>query len=329
MTVVTMVLLIACANVAGLLLTRAVGRQQELGIRMSLGASRVRVMRQLLTEGLVIGVLGGRRRRVAHLRGHSHASRRNDVQRCGPRGPHSPRHECSAVCAGGFARLRAAFERGAGAEGIALQHRRRPQQRGPHELGKPVAEPASRPFLVGGEIALAFVLLIGSGLLIRGVYELEHQPLGFRHDHLLTAGVTLDQARYRRCVAARSSLSARFCPALQQLPGVESAAVTSDLPATGPGRVPIHIKGQPEPPIQCASHRSRRCGHAAILSSLPAFRFCAAARLAEADDGAAPRVVVVNQEFVHRFLHDRDPLGTQVQLDVSGALRSGPRSSAW
>jgi len=178
-----------------------------------------------------------------------------------------------------------------------------------------------RSFLVGGEIALAFVLLIGSGLLIRGVYEMEHHPLGFRQDHLLTAGVILDQARYGDRTRQMQFIRAAL-PALRGLPGAESAAVASDLPATGPGKVPIHIKGQPEAPkdtprmaldVVVTPEYFRTAG----ISLLRGRGF------AESDDEASPRVVLVNQDFVHHYFQDRDPVGAQVQLDVSG----GPASA--
>jgi len=316
MTVVTMILLIACANVAGLLLTRAVGRQQELGIRMSLGASRVRVVRQLLTEGLVIALLGGGvgvLLTFAGIRLLRAGMSFNEAVQAVPIVLDTNvllfAIAVSLLSALLFSMAPAlkASRRSIGAD-LNSEGRTASGGRTQNRL---------RAVLVGGEIALAFVLLIGSCLLIRAVYVMDHQTLGFRHDHVLTAGVNLDQARYsdssRQIQFVRSLL-----PSVLRMPGVEDAAVASDLPATGAGSVPFHIKGQPETPANGA--------HVAVdvvvtpeyfqVIGIPLLHGRA---FAEKDDAAAPRVVVVNQEFGHRFFKDGDPTGTQIQLEVSGA----------
>jgi predicted permease len=316
MTVVTMVLLIACANVAGLLLTRAVGRQQELGIRMSLGASRVRVVRQLLTEGMVIAVLGGGVGlflTYAGIRLIQAGLKFNEAVQAVP-----VRLDTNVLV---FAMAVSLVSALLSSMAPALRASRASIGADLNSEGRTASGGRSqnrlRAVLVGGEIALAFILLIGSALLIRGVYVLDHEPLGFRHDHLLTSGVTLDQARYsdssRQIQFVRSLLTS-----LLQVPGAENAAVTSDLPATGPGSVPIHIKGQPESPSNGA--------HSAVdvvvtpeyfpVLGIPLLH---GRTLDEMDDASAPRVVVVNQEFAHRFFKDRDPIGTQIQLEISGA----------
>ncbi len=110
-----------------------------------------------------------------------------------------------------------------------------------------------RAVLVTGEIALALFLLIGTCLLIRGVYLLDHQKLGFRTDHVLTASVTLDHARYGDA-SQQLFFVHRLIPRLQQIPGVENVAIASSLPATGADNVPIHLKGEPELPSN--EHRS-------------------------------------------------------------------------
>ena len=89
-----------------------------------------------------------------------------------------------------------------------------------------------RTVMVTGEIALALFLLIGTGLLVRGIFLIEHQNLGFRSDHLLTANVTLDEARYKD--AAQQILFVRdLLPRLEHIPGSEAVAAASDLPASG------------------------------------------------------------------------------------------------
>ena len=97
--------------------------------------------------------------------------------------------------------------------------------------------------MVAGEIALTLFLLIGTSLLIRGVYLLDHQKLGFRTDHLLTAGLALDSTKYsdgnRQLLFARNLISR-----LQQVSGAEEVALASDLPATNGGTVPLVIKGE-------------------------------------------------------------------------------------
>jgi predicted permease len=314
MTVVAMVLLIACANVAGLLLTRAVGRQQELGIRMSLGASRVRLVRQLLTEGVVIAVLGGAvglALTYAGIKLVRAGMSFNEGVRVVP-----IRLDGNVLLfAAGISLLSALLSSIAPALKASRAGIRADLSSESRTASSSRSHARLRAVLVGGEIALAFVLLIGSGLLIRGVYLLDHQPLGFRHDRLLTAGVVLDKARYSD-PARQIKFVDSLLPALGRMPGVENAAISSDLPAASfPGSFPVHIKGQPE---------SQPNGqHVAIdfivtpgyfhVAGIPLQRGRA---FTSSDDSHAPRVLIVNQEFVHRYLQDRDPLGTQVQLDI-------------
>jgi putative ABC transport system permease protein len=171
--------------------------------------------------------------------------------------------------------------------------------------------------MVIGEIALALFLLIGTGLLFRGIFLIEHQNLGFRADHLLTAGVTLDNARYKE--TSQKILFVRDLLArLQHIPTAEAVAVASDLPATGADSVTFRIKEQLELP-----GNQRLTAVDAVVS--PDYFQAAGIPLlhgrtfTETDNATTPRVVVVNQEFVHRHLQDGEPLGKQIRLDVIGA----------
>jgi putative ABC transport system permease protein len=316
MTIVGFVLLIACANVAGLLLTRAVGRQKELAIRMSLGASRVRVVRQLVTEGLVIALLGGAIGLLLAyfgIRLVRAGLNFNDAIAAVPVSLDGNVLLFSALVSLGAALL-ASIAPAIKASRTPVNSELKNESRG-SSSGR--GHNRLRVVLVGGEIAIALFLLIGSGLLIRGVYMLDHQKLGFDHDHLLTAGIGLDTARY-----ADSSKQEQFVrtliPQLRQIPGVTDAAVASDLPATGLGSVTFHIKNQPEP----GPNEQRSTANVVVspayfgILDVPAV---SGRTFTEADDAGAPHVVVVNQQFVHKFFKDANPIGKEIQLDVSGS----------
>jgi putative ABC transport system permease protein len=317
MTVVVFVLLLACANVAGLLLTRAVGRQKELALRVSLGATRTRVVRQLLTEGLVLALLGGGLGLLLAFFGIR-------ILQAGMRfneaiADVSVRLDAKVLIYAAVVSLLAAvlssvapalkISRAALNTNLKSESRGATSGRGHNRM---------RVLLVGGEVAVALFLLIGTCLLIRSVYMLDHQDLGFSHDRLFTACAVLDQARYPD--ASRQSEFVRAALAqLQQIPGVEHAAVASDLPATGAGRVTIHIKGQP--PAQPNDQPS-----AIDVAVTPAYFQTADILLlhgrtfTDADGPTATRVIVVNQEFVHKYFQDADAIGKQVQLDVPGGI---------
>jgi predicted permease len=316
MTTVGFVLVIACANVAGLLLARSAGRRKELAVRIALGAGRLRIVRQLLTEGLVIALLGGSLGLLLAYWGIHFVAANLTFNEAISAVPLSLDGNvllftlgvsllCAVLC--GLA--------------PALKGSQTDVNTSLKDEGRAVSAGRShsrvRSALVTGEIALALFLLIGTGLLFRGIFLVEHQNLGFRPDHLLTAGLTLDNARYKD--AAQQALFVRdLISRLQQIPGAEAAAVASDLPATGPGSVTLQIKGQPELPA------NQRLSGLDVLVSVDYFRAAGIPLLrgrtfTETDSAVAPRVVVVNQEFVHRHLRDQEPLGKQIRLDVSGS----------
>jgi putative ABC transport system permease protein len=306
MTAVGFVLLIACGNVAGLLLTRAAGRQKELAVRISLGASRLRIVWQLLTEGLVIALLGGATGLLLATWGIKVVRAGLTFNEAVSAVPINLDRNvllfalCVSLVSAVLCGLAPALKASRTDVNTNLKEDSRTASAGQ-------SHSRLRTILVTGEIALALFLLIGIGLLIRGIYLIAHQNLGFRVDHLLTASVTLDNARYkdepRQIAFVRDVISH-----IQSIPGVEDAAVTSDLPATGPDGVTVHIKGQVETPS------SQPLSALDVVVSVDYFRAAGIPVLrgrtfTEMDDGTAPRVVIVNQEFVHQHLGDQEPLG--------------------
>lgn len=315
MAIVGFVLLIACANVAGLLLARAVGRQKELAIRMSVGATQVRMVRQLVTEGLVIALAGGgigvglTYLGIRFLRA---ALTFNEAISAMPVRLDS-KVLLFAVAVSLASALLSSVAPAIKASRTSINTDLKNETRSASGRG----HNRLRVVLVGGEIAIALFLLIGSGLLIRGVYLIDHQKLGFEHDHLMTAGIGLDQARYPDA-AKQEKFVRDLMTQLSQIPGVKGTAVTSDLPAAGFNSVTFDIKGQ-----QATSANEQHTTTDVVVTpeffEIIGVPVLSGRGLTDHDDATSPRVVLVNQQFVHQYFPDRDPIGKQIQLDVSGS----------
>jgi putative ABC transport system permease protein len=315
MTAVGFVLLMACANVAGLLLARATGRQKELGIRIALGAGRLRIIRQLLTEGLLNALIGGGVALVLAYWGINFIGTKMTFNEAISAVPLTlDRNVLLFVL--GVSLFSAVL--------CSLAPALRASRTDINTILKDESRAASagrshsrlRTVLVTGEIALALFLLIGTGLLIRGLYVIEHQNLGFQADHLLTAGVSLDSARYADA-AQQASFVREFLSRLQHIPGAGAVAVTSDLPATGSSNVTVQIKGEPN------SSANQSLTTQDVVVSVDYFRATEIPVLrgrtfTEMDNAASSPVVLVNQQFVHRLLHDQEPFGKQIRLNVTG-----------
>ena len=309
------VLMIACANVSGLLLARAARRQKELGIRIALGAGRLRIIRQLLTENLIVAVLGGGLAAVLTEWGIRFLRARLNFNEAISAAPISLDWKvlgyalcvtmlCVALCG-----LAPAVHGARTDINTSLKDESRWSSAGRSQT-------RLRTFMVAGQVSLALLLLIGNGLLFRAIFLIEHQDLGFRAENLLTAGVTLDDAHYQSG-GERTLFVQNMLGRLQQIPGVEVAAVASELPATGPPKVTLEVDGQPELP---ANQRHTALNVVASANYLEAagIPLLRGRTFTETDNARAARVILVNQEFVHRILKDQDPLGQRIRVDVVG-----------
>ncbi|MGA7155422.1 MAG: ABC transporter permease [Acidobacteriaceae bacterium] len=320
MTIVGFVLLIACVNVASLQLTQAVSRQKELAIRISLGAGRLRVARQLLIEGMVISFLGGGSGLLLSFFGIQ-ALRAglnfNDAISAVP-----IRLDGNVLLFAIAVSLTAAV---LCSTAPALRASRtdintvlKSETRGGTSSRE---HNRLRAALVGGEIALALFLLTGSCLLIRGVYLIDHQELGFNPDQLVTAGLVLDQSRYPDA-SHRFQFMQNLIARLQDIPGAQGVAVASDLPATGPGSVEIHIRDQPQTHLD-EQHSALDVVVSPDYFSVIGVPLVWGRAFTSHDDNSAPSVVVVNKDFVREYFGGRDPIGEQVKLGLKDA------SSGW
>jgi putative ABC transport system permease protein len=308
------VLLIACANVANLLLARGATRQREIAIRSALGAGRIRVIRQLLTESLVLCVLGGAFGLLVAQWGLALLLSISPVS-LADLGPVELSYPVLAFTAAvslvtaivcGFA---PAFEGSRGNVQDALKD-------GARQIGASVRHRRIRQAFVVGEIALAVVLLVGAGLMIRSFGTLRGVNPGFDAHNVLTARLSIPGRRYPT-EEKRVDFFANLVARVAAIPGVESAGAISFLPLAGAGSATgFTIVGQPAPlPGQGPSTDVSVCDNGYLRTlKVPLLR----GRLfAEREMREKSNVVIINDALAKRYFPNEDPIGKSLVIAMT------------
>jgi putative ABC transport system permease protein len=312
------VLLIACANVANLLLARSARREKEIAIRGSLGAGRRRLVQQLLTESLLLGLLGGIAGifvgwagiRIFLALAPDWFPRAQEIAI-------DPRvlvfTLAVSLLAGLLFGLAPAVRTSRPDLAEALKEGARRSTRGPRQRGSRV--------LAVSEVALAFVLLIGAGLMMNTVIRLEHVDLGYDPGHLLVGEIELLSSKYRemlgndmkRVTPQAGFFYDRVLEGVETLPGTRSAALVS-----APWPFPFRVVGAPEPPPDQQLRASLMEVSSGYFETL-GVPLRKGRLLNERDREGSPWVVVVNEAFVRRFSSDMEPLGRSVQVELGSS----------
>jgi putative ABC transport system permease protein len=302
------VLLIACANVANLLLARSSTRQREMAIRTALGASRLRVIRQLLTESLLLAILGG-------ALGMLLALWATDLL-VGLSGGEIPRLGAISVDGRmlGFTALVSLLTGIIFGLAPALEASRPDLNVSLKEGGRVSTGGGRQRFrraLIISEVALSLVLLVGAGLMMKSFWRLQHVELGFNPENLLTMDLSLPQTRYAERGQA-ALFQQRLVERIAALPGVASAASVSILPLSGGNSCDgMTIEGRPPAnasDIPCVEVRASSPDYFRTMG-IPLRRGRA---LNEHDTSDAPAVVVVNESLARRFFPGQDPIGRRI-----------------
>ena len=305
------ILLIACANVANLLLARAASRSKEIAIRRALGAGRARLVRQLLTESILIGIVGGALGLLLAnicLQPLLHLAAKTVPNAGLIRIDYQVLFFAAAISIltglvfGLIPALRTA--RQDLRETLSESSRGSTGGRGSHRL---------RSALVISEIALAMLLLVGAGLLLRSFERLQAVAAGFPTDHLLAADLPLSPTAYRK-PEQKFEFFDRLLARARALPGVRSAGAASFLPMSGTGSI-IHFNIYGRPPKDAhefisAGYRTMTPGYFETLG-VP---LLAGRTITEADSEKAPFVVLINTSMAHEFFPNQSPLGKKIQL---------------
>ncbi len=308
------VLLIACANVANLLLARATIRRREIAIRSALGAGRARIVWQLLTESLLLSLAGG----VLGL-GLGYVGVRallamnpGDIPRIGEKGAGVALDWrvlaftfITAVLTGIFFGLVPALT----ASRLDLSNTLRESG---SRTGSGMRHNKARSVLVITEMALALILLVGAALLIRTFSALRGVNPGFDVHNVLTLQMSLAGARFKTA-AAVDRMEREGRQRLESLPGVTAAALTCCLPLQGGYGLPFDIEGQ------STKDGSEPAGASWVLTSPGYFNVLRipvvkGRAFTDQDSGAAPRVVIINETLAKKFFPEGDALGSRITI---------------
>ena len=310
---VMFVLLIACTNVANLLLARAAARQREMAIRAAIGASRLRITRQLLTESLLLAVAGA-------LLGLAlaKASTAPLLRLAGnsvPAGTVAPLDSAVLI----FTSVLALVAGSLFGMVPALHTARLDLRAALNETDRGAVGGGAlkmRSVLVVAEVAVAMVLLAGAGLLIRSFERLSNVGPGFTAENLLIADLPTAAAAHPKA-AERMDFYDRILDRVRVLPGVTSVGLASTLPVAGAGGI-IHFNIQGRPPKSpheyiLANYRVVSSGYLQTLG-VPLMQ---GRMLQPADREGAPAAVVINQTMARVFFPNESPLGKHIQLGAT------------
>jgi putative ABC transport system permease protein len=308
---VAFVLLIACANVANLLLVRAASRESEMAVRTALGAGQWRIVRQLVTESVLLAVVGGVFGTLLALWGV------DLLLGLAPEG--LPRIDevsvnasvllftaavtaLTGVLFGVFPALHVARANVGG----MLKEGMRGSSGG-------VASRRARNTLVMAEMALAVVLLVGAGLLIRSFSKLLAVDPGFRPERVITFSIAAPDTKYRQ-YAERRALVSNLIDRMKRLPGSQGAAVVTGLPLSNMMmRTWAHIEGTPQ-----ESPAERKVTDVSMVTpgyfATMGIPLVSGRDFSDRDGSGAPVVAIVNQEFVKRYFPNENPIGKRIEL---------------
>lgn len=313
---VGLVLLIACGNVANLLLARVREREREMAMRSALGANRSRIIRQLLVESILLGLLGGgagcglafaATPALLRLIG-------NSVPRAADAGVNLPVLAFAllvSLAAGIVFGLVPAITSARGDLLSPLREGSRSSTGGHHRLGS---------LVIVGQVALGIVLTAGAGLLVMSFVHLAHSDEGFNPDHVLTYLFETPDSRY---LHTRVEFYQQYFEKLRALPGVEAAGGSMLLPMTGNN---AHISFEnPEHPLPQGRLESARLD---IISSgyfhTMQIPLLAGRDFSDADTVQSPQVMIVNRAFAEAFFPGANVLGKKLKPGAGNGSPGGP-----
>jgi putative ABC transport system permease protein len=311
---VGLVLLIACANVANLLLVRATGRKREFAIRAAMGASRARVIRQLLTESVILAVTGGALGLALGFLGVRW------LLAISPAGLPRVGEDGAAVgvdwrvlgftllvsCATGI--LFGLFP----AFSVSRTDLNSTLKESSNRSGTSFRTGKTRAVLVVTEVALALVLLVGAALLIRTFVALRAVNTGFDAHNVLTMEMSLNGDKFSK-TAVVAQLSRDGRDRLNRIPGVESSTFSCCLPVQGQFGLPFAIIGKPVDPSK--GQQGAGWMHASAdyykTFKIPVKR---GREFNVSDTAASPHVVIINEAFAKQFFPNENPVGQQIAV---------------
>jgi putative ABC transport system permease protein len=308
---VVVVLLMACANLAGLLLVRVIRRRREIAVRLALGANGAAVLRQSLLEAMLVSIAGG-------LLGLAFA---DTALRVGVSFLPESLPRVSSIgldwevisfalgitlFTGFVCGLLPAYAASRIGVNEALKEGGRTGSAGGGHA-------RLRSILVIGQLVVALVLLTGSGLLLRSFDKLRKVDLGFRADHLLTASFGLPHQQYSTQTSV-DSFDDALLSKLRQLPVVEAVGVTNMLPAAGQenyGAIYAEGYASPKGAPMTAAWRGQAMGQYFTAMGIPLLR---GRDLTDADTASSPMVAIVNRKFAEHYWPGQDPIGKRIHI---------------
>jgi putative ABC transport system permease protein len=309
---VALVLLIACANVANLLLARGSARRQEFAIRLALGASRVRLVRQVMVESLTLSLVGGA---VGLLLDVWIVSALGKIKWLGIPRLDEVSVDWTALGFNLLAVIVTCLLCGAGpALVITRQDVSHGLEAGGGRFAGSRAQNRARHAVIVAEIALTFVSLYAAGLVTQSFVRMRRVDLGYNPHNLLTFDITLPETSDptgRQIIASYDRITER----IRRLPGVEYVGLTTLLPA-GAGMnadMDIKIAGRPDPPNNSDARAKLRIVSADYFRALQ-IPLLEGRLFDERDSLDQPNVVIISQAVARRFFPDRSPLGQRLMV---------------